>query len=193
MPPFLYDGGIMNKINSFKENYQPVFEIVCRLLGNGWRVNIIDECQYRIKLTSPKFKNYSIHIRHEKNRLVIVGSVDCYYWRSPCHKCTVSLKRNPVDIAGDIQRKIIFTAQEEISAAQKYTEERKNKKEHDKIVIGMLSRIVEITPYYNYLTGFKTKNGINGAINENYSGYGIKFDGLDTEQLIKIVGFLSEL
>lgn len=59
--------------------------------------------------------------------------------------------------------------------------------------MGMLSRIVEITPYYNCLTGFKTKNGINGAINENYSGYGIKFDGLDTEQLIKIVGFLSEL
>ncbi|ELO5683064.1 hypothetical protein [Escherichia coli] len=180
-------------MKNFFDHYLPVFEIVCRLLGNNWRVNIIDECEYRIKLTSPHFKNYSIHIRSENNRLAIIGSVDCSYWRSPCHKCTVSLKRNPVDIAGDIQRKILFSAQEEILTAQKYTEEKNNKKEHDKIVIGMLSRIVEITPYYNYLTGFKTKNGIHGAINENYSGYGIEFDGLDTEQLIKLVGFLSEL
>ncbi|EMX5816725.1 hypothetical protein AAHF61_005032 [Salmonella enterica] len=26
-------------MNSFFERYKPVFEIVARLLGNGWRVN----------------------------------------------------------------------------------------------------------------------------------------------------------
>ncbi len=40
----------MKEQKNFFERYQPVFEIVCRILGNGWRVNLLDDCQYRIKL-----------------------------------------------------------------------------------------------------------------------------------------------
>ncbi len=47
----------MKEQKNFFERYKPVFEIVCRILGNGWRVNLLDDCQYRIKLTSPDFKN----------------------------------------------------------------------------------------------------------------------------------------
>lgn len=63
-------------MNSFFEQYHPVFEVVCRILGNGWRVNKLDDCSSRIKLTSPQFKNYSVHIRMEKDRFSVVGSVD---------------------------------------------------------------------------------------------------------------------
>ncbi len=37
----------MKEQKNFFERYKPVFEIVCRILGNGWRVNLLDDCQYR--------------------------------------------------------------------------------------------------------------------------------------------------
>ncbi|EIY0405656.1 hypothetical protein ML566_005106, partial [Escherichia coli] len=77
-------------MNSFFEQYHPVFEVVCRILGNGWRVNKLDDCPSRIKLTSPQFKNYSVHIRMEKDRFSVVGSVDSRSWSSPYHVCTLS-------------------------------------------------------------------------------------------------------
>ncbi|MCZ8812463.1 hypothetical protein OM195_20845 [Escherichia albertii] len=156
-------------------------------------MNLIDDCQYRIKLTSPLYKNFSVHIRMEKNRLAIVGSVDCRSWRSPCHTCTVSPQRNPVDIAGDIQRKILLTARQEVEQAINCDKERQNKREQEMIVKGMLAQQVQLTPHYNALTGFKTMNGVHGAVTENHSGYGIKIDGLTTDQLIKVVGYISIL
>ncbi|WP_168403011.1 hypothetical protein [Erwinia amylovora] len=180
-------------MKTFFEIYQPVFKIVCRILGNNWHVNLLDDCQHRLKLTSPQFKNYSVHIRMEKGRLAIVGSVDCRSWRSPCHSCTVSQQRNPIDIAGDIQRKILVTAREEVEQAINCDKERWYKREQEIIVKGMLAQQVPLTPYYNALTGFKTMNGVNGAVTENHSGYGLKIDGLTTDQLIKVVGFISIL
>ncbi len=59
-------GKLGDKMKSFFERYQPVFEIVARLLGNGWRVNLLDDCQYRIKLTTPELKRYAITVREEK-------------------------------------------------------------------------------------------------------------------------------
>lgn len=108
----------MKEQKNFFERYHPVFEIVCRILGNGWRVNLLDDCQYRIKLTSPQYKNYSIHIRMEKGRLVIIGSVDSRSWRSPYHTCTVSPVRNPVEIAADIEKKIMADALDNVDMAR---------------------------------------------------------------------------
>lgn len=67
-------------MTTFSEKYQPVFETVCRILGNGWRVNKLDNYQHRIKLTSPEFRKYSIIIRLERERFFIVGSVDSLIW-----------------------------------------------------------------------------------------------------------------
>ncbi|EIE8195500.1 hypothetical protein LDR71_004435 [Salmonella enterica] len=49
-------------MNSFFERYKPVFEIVARQLGNGWRVNRLDDCQYRIKLTSD-YNGYGLFVQ----------------------------------------------------------------------------------------------------------------------------------
>ncbi|ENP7393672.1 hypothetical protein ACEC56_004913 [Salmonella enterica] len=49
-------------MNSFFERYKPVFEIVARLLGNDWRVNRLDDCQYRIKLTS-HYNDYGLFVQ----------------------------------------------------------------------------------------------------------------------------------
>ncbi|EAM4564560.1 hypothetical protein EFY76_25120 [Salmonella enterica] len=49
-------------MNSFFERYKPVFEIVARLLGNGWRVNRLDDCQYRIKLTT-HYNGYGLFVQ----------------------------------------------------------------------------------------------------------------------------------
>ncbi|EIE2769561.1 hypothetical protein KA541_004697 [Salmonella enterica subsp. enterica serovar Rubislaw] len=150
-------------MNSFFERYKPVFEIVCRILGNGWRVNLLDDCQYRIKLTSPQFKNYSIHIRMEKGRLVIIGSVDSRSWRSPYHTCTVSPERNPVEIAADIEKKILTDA------------------------------LVRLENWHGTLTGFKVENGLDGNVSERGDGYEMVIRGLSVDQLIKVAGFIKKL
>lgn len=77
-------------MKSFFERWRPVFEIVARLLGNGWRVNLLDDCQYRIKLTTPELKRYALTVREEKGRLVIHGFVESRQWHGYGARCTVS-------------------------------------------------------------------------------------------------------
>lgn len=79
-------------MTTFSEKYQPVFEVVCRILGNGWRVNKLDNYQHRIKLTSTEIRKYSIIIRLERERFFIVGSVDSLVWHGNPSVCTVFLR-----------------------------------------------------------------------------------------------------
>lgn len=180
-------------MKSFFERWQPVFEIVCRILGNGWRVNLLDDCQYRIKLTSPKFKNYSVHIRNEKERLSIVGSVDSRNWRSPCYSCTVSLFRNPVEIAADIERKVLANALQDVEKALECEKNIQAEREQKRILKGMLSQLVQLENWYGTLTGFKVENGLNGQITEHGDGYGFLVRGLSLDQLIKLTGMVKQL
>ncbi|HAV2297640.1 TPA: hypothetical protein JHK52_004063 [Citrobacter koseri] len=183
----------MSERKTFFERYQPVFEIVSRILGNGWRVNLLDDCQYRIKLTSPQFKNYSIHIRMESNRLSIVGSVDSRSWRSPGYSCTVSPIRNPVEIAADIERKILVNALQDVEKAQEYERNLKAEQEQKQILKGMLSQLVQLESWYGTLTGFRVNNGLNGNITEHGDGYDLLIRGLSIDQLVKLTGMVKKL
>ncbi|WP_220678949.1 hypothetical protein [Escherichia coli] len=183
----------MKEQKNFFERYKPVFEIVCRILGNGWRVNLLDDCQYRIKLTSPDFKNYSIHIRMEKGRLVIIGSVDSRSWRSPYHTCTVSPERNPVEIAADIEKKILSDALDNVDMAREYEQQLQQKREKKLILKGMLSRLVHLESWHGTLTGFKVDNGLDGNVSERGDGYEMVIRGLSVDQLIKVAGFIKQL
>lgn len=180
-------------MKSFFERWQPVFEVVCRILGNGWRVNLIDDCQYRIKITSPKFKNYSIHIRMDKERLSIVGSVDSRNWRSSCYSCTVSLQRNPVKIAADIERKILVNAMKDVEKAIEYEKNLHEEHERKRILKGMLSQLVQLENWHGTLTGFKAENGLNGQVTEHYDGYAFLVRGLNMDQLVKLTGMVKQL
>lgn len=180
-------------MKTFFEQYQPVFEVVCRLLGEGWRVNLLDDCQFRIKLTSPDFRNYSIHIRMEKERLHIVGGVDTRLWRSPVYFCTLSPQRNPVDIANDIQRKILVNAQQDIEKAREYEFSQRIEQEEKKILFGMMSRLVELENWHGTLTGFKTENGLNGYVSEGNNGYEMHIRGVSLDKLIKLAGLIKQL
>lgn len=183
----------MKEQKNFFERYQPVFEIVCRILGNGWRVNLLDDCQYRIKLTSPQYKNYSIHIRMEKGRLVIIGSVDSRSWRSPYHTCTVSPVRNPVEIATDIEKKILTDALDNVDMAREYEQQLQRKREKKQILKRMLSRLVRLESWHGTLTGFKVENGLDGNVSERGDGYEMVIRGLSVDQLIKVAGFIKQL
>ncbi|HDS4462417.1 TPA: hypothetical protein QH403_004721 [Escherichia coli] len=183
----------MKEQKNFFERYQPVFEIVCRILGNGWRVNLLDDCQYRIKLTSSQFKNYSIHIRMEKGRLVIIGSVDSRSWRSPYHTCTVSPERNPVEIAADIGKKILTDALDNVDMAREYEQQLQRKREQKQILKGMLSRLVRLESRHGTLTEFKVENGLDGNVSERGDGYEMVIRGLSVDQLIKVAGFIKQL
>ncbi len=180
-------------MKTFFETYKSVFDIVVRLLGNGWRVNLLDDCQYRIKLTSPQFRNYSVHIRMSKQRLSIVGSVDSRSWRSPCYSCTVSTQRSPVDIAADIKRKILYNVQQDVEKAQEYERNVRTEQEQKQILKGMLSQLVQLENWHGTLTGFKATNGLNGQVTERYDGYEILVRGFNLDQLIKLTGMIKEL
>lgn len=183
-------------MKNFKELYQSVFEIVCRCLGNNWRINGLDEKNtYRIIITSNQFPKFSIYIREEKNRFSITGSYDSRVYRGKIYTCTVSKYRNPVYIAEDIKRKIIAFAHDEITAAKESEKKAQDLKEQDKIVKGMLSQLLSIHSYPNsgVVGGFRACNGIEGMIRVNYTGYKIEICGLSVDNLIKIAGFIRQL
>lgn len=105
-------------MKDFKESYQSVFEIICRCLGDNWRINLLINDCYRIRITSNMFIGFSLQVREEKNRFSIMGSFDSRIHRGNIYSCTVSKDRNPVHIAEDIKRKIISFSQDEISKAK---------------------------------------------------------------------------
>ncbi|WGL99768.1 hypothetical protein QE177_15015 (plasmid) [Arsenophonus sp. aPb] len=180
---------------TFKSQYSSLFERVCIFLGNGWRIDKLEQnCAHRLKLTSANYRHYAIFARLENNRIILTGSIDYYYYRyAKSSQCTVSPMRSATAIAKDINRKILITAINEIKKANDYHQEKQQDDEHRQIVKGMLRRLVKLTPCWNTMTGFNTSNGIDGTIRESYKGYGVQFNGLTTEQLIKLIGFVSVL
>ncbi|WP_392588963.1 hypothetical protein AB3M75_24730 (plasmid) [Serratia ureilytica] len=180
-------------MNSFFERYQHVFEIVARLLGNGWRVNLLDDCQYRIKLTTPELKRYALTVREEKGRLVIHGFVESRQWHGYGARCTVSLSRGATCIADDIRRKILSASWEDVEKAQEAERAQRDAQEHEKIIKGMLSQLVTLNNWHNALTGFKAENGLDGKITDHFNGYGLFVQGLSVDQLIKLTGAIKQL
>lgn len=180
-------------MKSFFVRYQPVFEIVCRILGNGWRVNLLDDCQYRIKITSPRFKNYSVHIRMDKARLAITGSVDSRNWRGPYHSCTVSPKHNPVEIASDIEKKILINELQDVEDSRKFENKMREERERIQILKGMLQQLFNIESWHGTLTGFKAENGLSGHVTERGDGYEVLIRGLNMDQLVRLVGLIKQL
>ncbi|HDS4694758.1 TPA: hypothetical protein QH064_005058 [Klebsiella pneumoniae subsp. pneumoniae] len=180
-------------MNSFFKRYKPVFEIVARLLGNGWRVNLLDDCPYRIKLTTPELKRYALTVREEKGRLVIHGFVESRQWHGYGARCTVSLSRGATGIADDIRRKILTTAQEDVTKAQEAEQKQQDAQEQEKIIKGMLAQLVKLDSWHDALTGFKSGNGLSGKITDHFNGYGLFVQGLNVDQLIKLTGAIKNL
>ncbi|EHM4620398.1 hypothetical protein KGK29_004544 [Salmonella enterica] len=180
-------------MNSFFERYKPVFEIVTRLLENGWRVNLLDDCSYRIKLTSPEVKRYAIIVREEKGRLVIHGFVESRHWRGSGRRCTVSPSREATGIADDIRRKILIHVREDVEKAQEAERAQRDAQEQETIIKGMLAQLVTLNHWHDALTGFKAENGLDGKITDHFNGYGLFVQGLSVDQLIKLTGVIKQL
>ena len=180
-------------MQNFFEKWQPVFEVVTRLLGNGWRINMLDDCPYRIKLTTPELKRYAITVREEKGRLVIHGFVESRQWHGYGARCTVSPSRNATGIAEDIRRKILIQAQEDVTKAQEAEQKQRDAQEQEKIIKGMLAQLVTLNHWHNALTGFKAENGLDGKITDHFNGYGLFVQGLSVDQLIKLTGAIKQL
>ncbi|EBR1018859.1 hypothetical protein BRQ86_13975 [Salmonella enterica] len=180
-------------MKSFFQCWQPVFEVVARLLGNGWRVNLLDDCPYRIKLTTPELKRYAITVREEKGRLVIHGFVESRQWHGHGARCTVSPSRAATGIADDIRRKILIQSREDVEKAQEAERAQRDAQEQEEIIKGMLSQLVKLDNWHDALTGFKVGNGLSGKITDHYNGYGLFVQGLNVEQLIKLTGTIKNL
>lgn len=180
-------------MQNFFEKWLPVFEVVARLLGNGWRVNRLDDCLYRIKLTTPELKRYALTVREEKGRLVIHGFVESRQWHGHGARCTVSPSRGATGIAEDIRRKILILACEDVEKVQKAEKAQRDAQEQEKIIKGMLSQLVKLDNWHDALTGFKSDNGLNGKITDHYNGYGFFVQGLNVDQLIKLAGVIKQL
>lgn len=181
-------------MTNFKEQYEGIFNIVCRFLGEGWRVNQLDiENTHRMKLTSPNFKNFPVNIRFENGRIHISGCVDSRLYRGSYNRCTVSPKREPWAIASEIKRKILFNAAEHIALAQVALQRKNEERDEKELIKGLISRLVTIDSHYGALCGFK-HGALCGTVEQRYSGsYALKIDSLDKDKLVRIVGFLSTL
>lgn len=133
----------------------------------------MDDCPYRIKLTTPELKHYAITAREEKSRLVIHGFAESRQWCGNGARCTVSLSRGSTGIADDIRRKILIQAREDVERAQEVERAQRDAQEQERIIKGMLSQLVKLDHLHDALTGFKTGNGLNGKIIDHYNGYGL--------------------
>ncbi|WP_025154755.1 hypothetical protein [Morganella morganii] len=180
-------------MSSFFEQNRITFDIVCRLLGNGWRVNLLDDCQYRIKLSSPELKGFIITARPEKGRLKLCGFVDSRLYRGQYFTCSLSLSRNTNAIAQAIERKILPDAPAELEKVCIAEKREQDALYQDKIIKGMLSRLVKLESHYNAFTGFKSDNGLHGCISEHFDGYGLTVRGLSVDQLIRLSGLINSL
>lgn len=182
---------------NFNEKYQPLFHRVCIFLGNGWRIDKRGSADsYRINLMNPVLKNYSITVRQEKDRLILVGGCRRSNRFSEYSKCTVSPSREPWGIAEDIKRKILIDADKQIANVAADFAEVKRLKDEERIVVNLISRLVSTQPYegyYGIMCSFRTQ-GMSGDVAEWHNGtYRVKLHDLSKDQLIKLVGFMSTL
>ncbi|MHA6187825.1 hypothetical protein ACXYV5_20970 [Escherichia coli] len=178
---------------NFFDRYQPLFEMVARLLGDEWRVNLLDDCQYRIKLTTPNLKRYALTVREDKGRIVIHGFVESRCWRGTGARCTVSPSRNAAAIADDIRHKILKQARQDLDTMQEAEKKQLEGLEQERIIKGMLAQLVKLEGWHDSLTGFKANNGLSGKITDHYNGYGLFVQGLNIDQLIKLMGAVKQL
>lgn len=183
------------KNQTFKSKFLPMFAKVCSCLGDGWRIDTLDQdYDHRIKLTASNYKKYSICARLEKGRIIITGSIDYHYYPyANSSSCTVAIDRNPRAVANDIKRKILPGALDMISAAVNHHYNERQEADHRQIVLSMLRHQVTLTNHYQALTGFNNDNGVMGVIKEVAHEYQVNIDRLSTDQLIKLMGFVSTL
>jgi hypothetical protein len=184
-------------MTSFNEQYTPIFNRVCAFLGNGWRIDKrIPADAYRISLMNPAFKNYSIGVRMDKGRIILVGGVRRGHRSNEHSRCTVAPTRDPWGIAEDIKRKILIDAAQQIATADADQAGMARQREEKRLVIGLLSRLVETRNYdgyYGVLCSIRMQ-GMTGDVSEGYGDtYKLKLDALSKDQLIRVVGFLSTL
>ncbi|MDF3798529.1 hypothetical protein P3S15_25975, partial [Enterobacter hormaechei] len=101
--------------------------------------------------------------------------------------------RNPVEIAADIEKKILSDALDNVDMAREYEQQLQQKREKKLILKGMLSRLVHLESWHGTLTVFKVENGLDGNVSEGGDGYEMVIRGLSVDQLIKVAGFIKQL
>lgn len=181
----------------FSIRYLEFFNRVCAFLGDGWRVDRRDlENGHRILISNPAYQYFSITVRMTKGRFHIFGSVPKYTgcdWSS----CTAAPNRQPWEIAEDIRRKILVNARRQIQLYMAEKTERQKKIDSREILIHSLSKLVRATRYSDYnrsgLCSLEAPNGIYGGVKESNHGYSLELSRLSTDQLIKVIGFISTL
>lgn len=182
---------------TFHEKYFSHFVRVCAELGAGWRIDVRQACEYRLRIINPDYRHFLLLAMMEKGRIVILGVLkDNKYGDFGVRlKCTVSPERSAAAIAGDIKRKILKDAPALIAKYEEMHKKYCAKQEQAEILRGALSRLVRISKGYNSgeLARIETDKKICGIVHEGYRGYGVELSGLSADDLIKIAGCLSNL
>lgn len=90
---------------TFHKKYFSHFVRVCAELGDGWRIDIRQACEYRIRMINPNYRHFILLAMMKKGRIVILGLLkDNKYGDFGMRlKCSVSTERSAAAIAGDIK------------------------------------------------------------------------------------------
>lgn len=181
-------------MSTFQELYLDNFKQVCLFLGGKWCVNSLDkENSHQIKLTSPDFRNFAIRVRLDNGRICITGSVIHSRGSRKGLACTVSPDRPARQIARDIQRKILSAAPPLIAEALKWETEHQQDVELARYTKALIGKLAHVSSNYAGLCCWKSGD-IYGDVSHGYKDmYSMKIAQLSTENLIKVIGFISTL
>ena len=180
-------------MSNFAESYTPFLTTVFHLIGKGWKIDHRDCLNtHRVKVINPEYRHLMILVGIEKQRLSV--SIHADRKISPyveSHNCSLSLSRDAVSVARQIELKITAHAAEMMRLASQHHRDLQNQEEEDLILRNCLSRFFRLQNAFNSLFGFRKKN-ISGSIRSPFSGnYALKLENLTKDQLIKISGFIS--
>lgn len=184
----------MNTKSDFSLSKQ--FELVCQFLGNGWRVNKnIEYAPNHICLISPELKGFHIYAKTKGDRINIHGYISSRLYRGRYFQCTAKKGKKPASIASDIKKKILCHAADEVANLNNEISDSMMKNQHREVILGLLSKLVEVCPDSNHRKcGFIHKNVVRGNVNlSSHDRYSVNLENLDTDSLIKIIGFISTL
>ncbi|MFZ4210580.1 hypothetical protein ACOZB2_03970 [Pantoea endophytica] len=181
---------------NFREQFTPLFRLVCLALGDHWHIDSLYACNYRICIKNGLLKKYYLIVRKEKDRILISDGIAGHHYHLS-NKCTVSTHRDAKSIARDIRIKILNHTQVKIQKYHEQLQSEQRLKEERNVLRGVVSNVVDVHDHYGAFMGFRTRNSnnrIDGAVYDGRSsGYTVEMKNLSAENMVKLMCFISTL
>ncbi|SOD79917.1 hypothetical protein SAMN06272783_4997 [Serratia sp. JKS296] len=180
-------------MQEFSNQQITTLEQVCLLLGDGWHIDRLKSEQWRQVLRSPEYRHYSIIITCSYHQFRLLGVIG----HSSDNVINISHSRTPTAISRDIRKRLLDGAQDKLAKAAIDREREAERQQVKGWFIDALERLVSVErPRYGHSDRVCELNheGIGGEVQRYcYDNYKINLKGLMMDEVIRLVGFISQL